>query len=80
MFDSDGVFIDPATTVQEVYGDWATQIGGAQVPYWVPSLNEYYLISPTTFTAGAMCSDTSGLEGLNSFGILHLSRVWNTKG
>ncbi|GLB11607.1 hypothetical protein AtubIFM57258_008477 [Aspergillus tubingensis] len=62
------VVTDPATTVQEVYGDWATQIGGAQVPYWVPSLNEYYLISPTTFTAGAMCSDTSGLEGMNSFG------------
>lgn len=68
MFDSAGDYIDPPTTAQNMYGDWASYIGGAQVPYWVPSLNEYYLISPTTFTADAMCSDTSGLEGLNSFG------------
>ncbi|GFN10749.1 uncharacterized protein AtWU_00544 [Aspergillus tubingensis] len=68
MFDSAGDYIDPPTTVQNMYGDWASYIGGAQVPYWVPSLNEYHLISPTTFTADAMCSDTSGLEGLNSFG------------
>jgi len=68
MFTSDGKQVEPFATVEQVYHDWATYIGGSQQPYYVPSLNMYYLISPTTFKAGAMCSDTSGLEGLNSFG------------
>ncbi|KAJ5855590.1 uncharacterized protein N7529_009534 [Penicillium soppii] len=62
------VVTEPYATVQQVYGDWATYIGGTQQPYYVPSLGEYYLLSPTTFSASALCSDTSGLQGLNSFG------------
>ncbi|KAJ5087119.1 hypothetical protein N7456_010735 [Penicillium angulare] len=68
MFDSTGKQVEPYATVQQVYGDWATYIGGTQQPYFVPSLGEYYLLSPTTFSASALCSDTSGLQGLNSFG------------
>ncbi|KAJ5667083.1 hypothetical protein N7507_002947 [Penicillium longicatenatum] len=68
MLNSDGQKVDSLATVEQMYHDWKSYIGGEQQPYWVPSLNAYYLISPTTFNGGAMCSDTNGLEGLNSFG------------
>jgi hypothetical protein len=68
MIDSAGQLLKSRATVKDMYHDWASYIGGSQVPYYVPSLNNYYLLSPTTFSADAMCSDTSGLQGLNSFG------------
>ncbi|KAJ5783750.1 uncharacterized protein N7518_009427 [Penicillium psychrosexuale] len=68
MFDSAGRQLNSLATVEDIYHDWASYIGGSQVPYYVPSLNNYYLLSPTTFSADTMCSDTSGLQGLNSFG------------
>lgn len=65
MMDTNGNFLDPVVSIEQIYGDWAAQIPESLVPYYVPSIEKYYLLSPTIFSASQMCTT---LDGMNSYG------------
>jgi hypothetical protein len=67
IIDSNGYEMDPDFTVQFLYLDWVATLPSNQLPYWVPSINKYYMMSPSTFNNAQLCG-SSGLQGLNSFG------------
>ncbi|KAJ5691718.1 hypothetical protein N7488_012453 [Penicillium malachiteum] len=62
--------MQPGISVAYFYSDWVPTLPGAQLPYYVAPINEYYMMSPSTFMGneGADLCGPGGLEGLNSFG------------
>ncbi|KAJ5888260.1 hypothetical protein N7495_008301 [Penicillium taxi] len=70
VLNSQGVEMDPDFTIEDVYMDWVATLPSGQLPYWVPSISKYYMMSTGTFrgNGGTDLCGPGGLEGLNSFG------------